>query len=107
MRKKTTREKIRQQVLVSSVKDEIDVANMIPTKAEFSYAVAVMDKFGGQHEEEERVEDNEGDEGNKIGGRLAACICIYSRTVICNGQRYVKPISDHKERSDRIDQLGV
>ena len=46
----------------------------IQTEAEFSYAIAVMDKIGGWEEE------------GWVGSKFAASMCIYTKAVICNGQ---------------------
>ena len=54
--------------------DNFDLANAIQTKAEFSYAIAVMDKIGGWEEE------------NSVGSRFAANMWIWTKAVICNGQ---------------------
>ena len=51
-RAKFTREYVVQQFWVSFVEDKFDMCNAIPTKAEFSYATAVMDRIGGWEEEE-------------------------------------------------------
>ena len=63
-----------QQLGVSCVKDEVDVTNRMQTQAAFSYAMTVMDKIGGQHEEEERIEGDVRYDRSRMGGRLAACI---------------------------------
>ena len=59
---KSTKEKDSTTTL--DVKGASDVTNPIQTKAKVSNAMAVMDQ---------------------IGGRLAACIWIFSKTMICNG----------------------
>ena len=61
-----------------SVKDEFDVANLILTNAQFSYAMAVMDRIGG------RIEGGRDADGSQIGGRLAA-----SKAVICDGEKHM------------------
>ena len=44
---KSTRERVLEQVWISYVEDDFDLANLIQTKTEFSYAMAVMDRVGG------------------------------------------------------------
>ena len=44
---KSTREQILQQLWVLYMKEDVDVTNPIQTRAELSYAVAVMDIIGG------------------------------------------------------------
>ena len=46
---------------------------------------------------EERTEGDERHGGSQIGGRLAARICIYSKTVICHGQRHMEIFRDRKK----------
>ena len=50
---------------MSKTKDEIDVTNLIQTKAERSCSIAVMDTIGGWHEDEERLEGDERHEGSQ------------------------------------------
>ena len=62
------------------VKDLIDMAKMILTKTGFSNAIMIMDKIDGWH-----VEGFEGvdrHDGSQVGGRVAACMWIFSKTVI-------------------------
>ena len=54
----------------SSVEDKFDVENPIQTKAEFSFAIAVMDKIGGS------------EEVNWVGSRFAASMWIFTKAVI-------------------------
>ena len=74
---KFTREKILKQVWTSYVKDEFDLVHLFQTKAEISFAIAIMDRIDGWVE------------GREPDGRLAACIWIFSWAVRCNGQNYV------------------
>ena len=67
-RTKCTREYVFRQFWQSFVDD-----SAIQTKAEFSSAIAVVDKFGGWEEE------------NCVGSRFAASMWIYAKGVICNG----------------------
>ena len=69
-----TREYFLRQFWQSFVDDRFDLDNAIQTKAEFSCAVAVMDKIGRWEEE------------NWVGSKFAACMWIFSKAVICNGQ---------------------
>ena len=70
---KSAMEKILTQVWTPHVKEEFDVGHPIQTTEEFSYAIAVVDRIGGWIEGG-RIED-----GNQIGGRLAACKWIYPK----------------------------
>ena len=54
--------------------ERFDLENAIQTKADFSSAIAVMDKIRGWEEE------------NWVGSRFAASMWIYTKTVMCNGQ---------------------
>ena len=56
------------------VDDRFDLENAIQTNAEFSYAIAVMDKIGGWEEE------------NRVRSRYAANMWIYTKSVTCNGE---------------------
>ena len=56
-----TREHVLRQFWQSFVDDRLNLEKAIQTKADFSYAIAVMDKIGGWGEE------------NWIGSRFAAC----------------------------------
>ena len=47
MKTELTRENVVKQFWTSFVEDKFDVDDAIQTKAEFSYAIAVMDKIGG------------------------------------------------------------
>ena len=60
------------------------LGQLIQTKAEFSYAIAVIDRIGGW------IEGGGIEDGSQIGGRLAVCIWILSKAVVCNGQNYMK-----------------
>ena len=68
------REYLFRQFWQSFVDDKCDLENAIQTKAEFSDAIAVMDKIGGW------------EEGNWARSRFAACMWIYTKAVICNGE---------------------
>ena len=66
----------------SCVKDEFDLTNLIQTKAEFSYGIAVMDRNGGWI-------DGRNEEGRQfLGVECSASMWIYTKAVICNGQRH-------------------
>ena len=60
-RGKYTREHVLRQCWQSFVDDRLNLEKAIQTKAEFSFAIAVMDKIGGWREE------------IWIGSRFAAC----------------------------------
>ena len=55
-RAKFTRDYVVKQFWLSFVEDEFDLDNAIQTKAEFSYAIAVIDRIGGWEEEEREQE---------------------------------------------------
>ena len=76
-----TRENDQKQVLEFHVKDLIDMAKMILTKTGFSNAMMVMDKIDGWNEEG-GFEGVDRHDGSQVGGRLAACMWIFSKTVI-------------------------
>ena len=59
--------------------DEFDLANLIQMKAQISYAMTVVDR------DLKVMQDKE-----TVGGRLAACMWILSKTVICNEQRNIE-----------------
>ena len=80
---KAVRETIFKQVRGSYVNDKFDLANLIRTNATFSDATAVTDKIGGLIEEG-RNDGSGRQDGSQMGGRLGVCICISSKTVICN-----------------------
>ena len=40
------------------------------------------------------VEEEQRQEGSLVGRRLAACMCMLSKTVICNGQRNMVAVRD-------------
>ena len=70
------------QFWASFVKDELDLANSIQTKAAVSYAAAVMDKIGVWIVGDE--------EGSQIGASFPARLWVYTKAVICNGQQHVE-----------------
>ena len=82
-RAKDKRESFFNYFWVAFVKDEFDVGSLIHTEAEFSYAVAVMDKIGGWEERNEQEDQN--------GARFGASMWINIITVVCNGQRRMEP----------------
>ena len=61
------------------VNDKIDLENAIQTKAEFSYALTVMDKIGGW-------EGNE-DVDNQVGLRFGSCLWIFTKAIMLDGSR--------------------
>ena len=63
------------------VKDERDVDMLIKTKAECSYALAIMDKIGGW------IESGRNEAGSQVGVRRAASMCTYTKAFICNGHK--------------------
>ena len=70
-RAKSTIEFVLRQFWQSFVDDSFDLENALQTKAEFSYAIAVMDKIGGWEDED------------LVGSRFA------TEAVICNGQNHM------------------
>ena len=82
-RPKRTRENVVKQFWVSFVEDKFDLDNAIQTKAEFSYAIAVMDKTEGWEEEEGKQE-------NWVGPIFAASMWIFRKAVVCNGQNHMQ-----------------
>ena len=87
-----TREYVVKQFWVSLVEDKCDLYNAISTKAEFSYATALMGRIGGWEEEECEQE-------NWVGARFAGIIWIYTRAVVCNGQSHMQNFRIFKLRS--------
>ena len=87
---KSTRGEILQQLWLSFIKDEIDVTNPIQTKAELSYATQAWRKSAAGMEEGGRIERDERREGSQMGGRLAACIWVHSKSLTGNGQRHLE-----------------
>ena len=73
-RAKFSREYVSKQFWQFFVDDGVDLDNAIQTKAEFSYAIAVMDKI----------------EESLVGSRFAASMWIYTKAVTCNGQDNMK-----------------
>ena len=69
-RARFSREYVLKQFWQFFVDDGVDMDNAIQTKAEFSYAIAVMDKI----------------EESWAGSRFAASMWIYTKAVTCNGQ---------------------
>ena len=67
----------------SFVEDKFDLENAIQTKAELSYAIAVMDRVGGWEEED-------GEQENWVGPRFAASMWIYTKAVMCNVQNHMQ-----------------
>ena len=52
---------------------------------------------------------NDGEPDNSgIGGQLAVCMWIFTKTVLCNGQRNIEEFQEpEKELRDRCSQLVV
>ena len=84
--------KCRETILVFFVEDKFDLDNAIQTKAEFSYAIAVMDKTGGWEEEEGKQE-------NWVGPIFAASMWIFTKAVVCNGQNHMQNYRTFKKGS--------
>ena len=76
------REKILSQFWTCYAQDDFDLTNSIRTNAEFSYAIAVMDRVGGWIDGAE--------EGSQIGARFAASAWIYTKAVIGNEKRHME-----------------
>ena len=77
-----TRGKIPQQLHMSYIEDEFDLTNPIQTKADSRMRWLSRTRSAAGMKMEERTEGDERHGGSQIGGRLAARICIYSKTVI-------------------------
>ena len=73
-RARFTREYVLRQSWQTFVDDRFDLVNAKQTSAVFSYAMAAMDKIGGREKE------------NWVGSRFTACMWIYTKAVIWNGQ---------------------
>ena len=67
--------------------DKFDLDNAIQTMAEFSCAIAVMDKIGWWEEE------------HWVGSRFTACMWICTKAAICDGQNNVQNYRLPKLRS--------
>ena len=91
-RAKLRREYVVTQFLLSFVEYKFDLDNAIQNEAGFSYAIAAMDKVGGW-------EDEEGEQENWLGPRLAASMWIYTKAVVCNGQKHMQNLRIFKLRS--------
>ena len=87
-RAKFAREYVVKQFWLSFVEDKFDLDSAIQTKAEFSCAIAVMDRIGGLEEEERRT--------RKL---VWAKICSYTQAVVCNGQNHMQNYRILKLRS--------
>ena len=77
------REYIVKQFCLSFVEDKFDMDNVIQTKAQFSHVIAVMGKIGGWEEEES-------EQNNMVGPRIAASMWIYTKGVMRNGQNHMR-----------------
>ena len=72
---KCTREHVLRQFGQSFVDERFDLKkNAIQTKAEISYAIAMVDKIGGWEEE------------NRVRSRFAAIMWKNTKSVVCNDQ---------------------
>ena len=60
-----------------------NLANAIQTKAAFSYAM-IVDRVGGWRFGNE--------EGSQIGPKFAAWLWIYTKVVVCNGQKHMETV---------------
>ena len=99
--RRDTRKQILEQFWKSNVKDEFDVTKSIQRQAQFPHANAVMDRIGW----------NDGNEGGKqIEATIAASMRVYTKAVICDGQRLFR--GSHQRclcnfsRQPRLD-LGI
>ena len=86
-----TREFVLNQFWMSSVKDEFDLINAIQTKAGFSCAIEIMDRIGSWEEGDEQE--------NWVGGRRVASMWVYTKAVVCNGQRNMQTFRVNKKMS--------
>ena len=75
---KVMREKLLKNIWEFYAEDEIDAANLIQTKAEFSQIPTLMGRSGGWYEGQERQGET--------------CIWNCSKIVICNGQRNMEAL---------------
>ena len=76
----------------SFVEDKFDLDNAIQTKAEFPYAIAVMDNIGGWEEEE-------GEQEKWVSPRFDASIWIHTKAAVCIGQGNMQNVRIFKLRS--------
>ena len=65
------------------MEEKFDLDHAIQTKAEFSYAIEVMDRIGGWEEEE-------GEQENWVGPSFAASMWIYTKAVVCRAKPHAK-----------------
>ena len=86
-RAKCAREYVLRQFWQSFVDDRFDLKNVSQTKADFSYAIAVVDTIGGWEEED------------LVLSRLAACMWINTKAVVCNRQDHIQTYRLLKFRS--------
>ena len=77
------REYIKKQFSLSLVEDKFDMNNVIQTKAQFSHVIAVMGKIGGWEEEES-------EQNNRVGPRIAVSLWICTKGVVRNGQNHMQ-----------------
>ena len=63
------------QIWTFFVEDKFDLDIPIQTKAEFSCAIAVMDRIGGR-------EEREGEPENLVGATFAVSMWIYTQAVV-------------------------
>ena len=84
---------------VAHVKDELNVDLPFQTKAEFSYAMSVMDKIGGWDEGDEQED--------QIGERFGANLWIYTNAVSCIGQRNMEKFVMNKMNSMTVAVNGA
>ena len=68
---------------MSLVEEAFDLDNAIQTKAEFLFAIAVIDRIRGWEEEE-------GEQENCVGPRFSASMWICAKAVVCHWQNHMQ-----------------
>ena len=91
-RAKFTREYIVKLFWLCVVEDKFDPDNATQTKAEFSHALAVMDRIRGWEEEQ-------GEQDTWVGPRFAASMWVHTKAAACNGQNHMQNYRISKLRS--------
>ena len=86
-RARITRKYVLRQFWQTFVDDRFDLENAKQTKTVCSYAMEVMDKLESWEEE------------SWVGSRFAACMWIYTKAVLCNGQENMQEYKLLKFRS--------
>ena len=77
---------------MSLVEEAFNLDNAIQTKAEFLFAIAVIDRIGGWEEEE-------GEQENCVGPRFSASMWVCTIAVVCHWQNHMQNCRIFKWRS--------